>query len=89
MLTQPPKDTRQLPVEKKVLWPAVLVFENFPEGIMISEYARIRILALRVRWKMASSGANLVSDGKVDPPPRNSGCALAGFYGAFNYPCVI
>ena len=29
----------------------MVVFENFPDGIMISEYARIRILTLRVRWK--------------------------------------
>ena len=38
---------------KKVQWRGVLVFENFPEGIMhmISEYARIGILTLRVRWK--------------------------------------
>ena len=30
-----------------------LVLETFPEGIIISEYARIRILTmpLRVRWK--------------------------------------
>ena len=26
---------------KKVQWPGVLVFENFPEGIVISDYARI------------------------------------------------
>ena len=45
------KETRQLPVENKVQWPVVLVFDNFPEGIMISEYAQIRILTLRVRWK--------------------------------------
>ena len=36
---------------KKVQWPGVLVFENSPEGFMISEYARIRILTLRVQWK--------------------------------------
>ena len=40
---------------KKVQWPGatvgVLVFGNFPEEIMISEYAQIRILTLRVRWK--------------------------------------
>ena len=29
----------------------VLVFENFSEGIMISEHARIQILTLRVCWK--------------------------------------
>ena len=45
------RKARQLPVEKKVKWPGVLMFENFPEGIMIPEYARIRILTLRVRWK--------------------------------------
>ena len=36
---------------KKVQWPGLLVFGNFPEGIVISEYARIQILTLRVRWK--------------------------------------
>ena len=47
------KETRQSPVGKNVPWPGVLVFENIPEGIMIkfSEYARIRILTIRVRWK--------------------------------------
>ena len=51
MQIQLTKETRQSLVEKKVQWPGVLVFENFPEGIMISEYARIRILTLQVRWK--------------------------------------
>ena len=51
MRIQLAKETRKSPVEKKVPWPGVLVFENFPEGIVISEYARIRILTLRVRWK--------------------------------------
>ena len=37
MRIQLAKETRQLPVGKKVQWPGVLVFENFPEGIMISE----------------------------------------------------
>ena len=50
------KETRQPPVGKKVQWPGVLVFENFSEGIMISEYARIRILTLRVRWKYSRVG---------------------------------
>ena len=45
------KQTRQSPVGEKVQWPGVLVFETIPEGIMISEYARIRILTIRVRWK--------------------------------------
>ena len=45
------KETRQLPVENKVQWPVVLVFDNFPEGIMISEYAQLRILTLRVQWE--------------------------------------
>ena len=40
---------------KKVQWPVVLVFDIFPEGIMISEYARVRtlgqFLTLRVRWQ--------------------------------------
>ena len=51
MRIQLAKETSQLPVRKKVQWPEVLVFGKFPEGIMISEDARIRILALRVRWK--------------------------------------
>ena len=51
MQIQLAKETRQLPVEKKVQWPGVLVFDNFPEGIIISEYARIRTLTLQVRWK--------------------------------------
>ena len=51
MRIQLAKQTRQSTVEQKVQWPGVLVFENFPEGIMISENARIRILTLRVRWK--------------------------------------
>ena len=51
------KETRPMLVGKTVQWPGVLVFENLPEGItagasgMISEYARIRNLTLRVRWK--------------------------------------
>ena len=52
MRIQLAKETRQLSVEKKkVQWPGVLAFGKFPEGIMISENARIRILTLRVRWK--------------------------------------
>ena len=55
MRIQLAKETRQLqsPVEKKVhlQLPGVLVFEKFPEGIMISEYAPIRILTIRVHWK--------------------------------------
>ena len=51
MQIQLTKETRQLPGGKKVQWPGVLVFEKIPEGIMISEYARIRILTLPVRWK--------------------------------------
>ena len=51
MRIQLAKETRQSPVEEKVQCPGVLVFGNFPEGIMISEYAWIRILTLRVRWK--------------------------------------
>ena len=46
MRIQLAKETRQSLVGKKVLWPGVLVFEKSPEGIMISEYARVRILAL-------------------------------------------
>ena len=51
MRIQLAKETRQSPVGKKVQWPWVLVFETIPEGIMISEYARIRTLTLRVCWK--------------------------------------
>jgi hypothetical protein len=48
MQIQLAKKAGQSPVGKKGQWPGVLVFENFPEGIVISEYARIRILKLRV-----------------------------------------
>ena len=51
MRIQLSKETRQSPVGKKVQWPGASVFEKVPEGIMISEYARIRILTLRVCWK--------------------------------------
>ena len=51
MRIQLANETSQPPVGKKRQWPRVLVFENFPEGIMMSEYARIRILTLRVPWK--------------------------------------
>ena len=49
MRIQLAKETRQPPVDKKVLWPGVLGWgENLSEGIMImiSEHAQIRILAL-------------------------------------------
>ena len=46
MRIQLAKQTRQSPVEKKVQWPGVLVFEIIPEGIMISEYAQIHILTI-------------------------------------------
>ena len=49
MQIQLANETRQSPVEKEIQWPGVLVFEKFGEGIVISEYARIRILTLRVR----------------------------------------
>ena len=51
MRMQVAKVTSQSPVEKKVQWPGLLVFENVPEEIIISEYPRIQILTLRVRWK--------------------------------------
>ena len=51
MRIQLAKIARQLPVGKTVQWPEMLVFENFPEGIINSEYSRIQILTLRVRWK--------------------------------------
>ena len=56
MRIQLAKEKRQLPVGKKVQWPGVLVFGNFPEGIMISEDARIRIRTWRVRWKYPRVG---------------------------------
>ena len=62
------KTTRQLPAEKKVQWPGVMVFENYPERIMIYEYARIRIVTSAM--EISNSWANLVSDGKV-PFSRN------------------
>ena len=46
MQIQLAKETRQLLVEKKVQRPGALVFENFSEGIMISEHAQIQILTL-------------------------------------------
>ena len=36
MRIQLAKETRQSPVEKKVQWPEVLVFENFREGTVIT-----------------------------------------------------
>ena len=51
MRIQLAKETRKLSAGEKVQWPRVLVGDKFPEGIMISEYARIQILTLRVRWK--------------------------------------
>ena len=51
MRMQLAKETRQLPVGTKAQWPGVLVFENFPEGVMVFEYAWIRVLTLRVLWK--------------------------------------
>ena len=51
MRIQLAKEARQWPDGKTDQWPRVLVFGNVPEGIKIFEYARIRILTLRVRWK--------------------------------------
>ena len=51
MRIQLAKETRQSPVGKKLQWTGVLVFNKFPEGVVISEYAQIRILTIRVRWK--------------------------------------
>ena len=76
------KETRQSPVGNKVQWPGVLVFEKIPEGIMISEYARIRILTMGA-LEIAKSGANLVSDRKAEFS-RNLECALADFYGHYS-----
>ena len=49
MRIQLAKTTRQFPVGKKVQWHGVLVFEKFPEGIMICEYmyAQVRVLTLQ------------------------------------------
>ena len=54
---------RQLPVEKQVQWHGVLVCENFPEGIMIYEYARIQILTVQdlVQWKSPIVGPQIWS----------------------------
>ena len=51
MRIQLAKETRQVSVGDKVQWPGVLVLENVSEGIIISEYAWIRILTLRLCWK--------------------------------------
>ena len=56
MRIQLANEASQLPVETKVQWPGVALFANFSEGIMISEYARIRILTLHVRWKCPTVG---------------------------------
>ena len=74
MRIQLAKETTQSPVGEKVQWPGVLVFENFPEGIVISEYARIQILTLRVRWKWLRAG-------QIWSQIEKLGCALADFYG--------
>ena len=41
MQIQLAKETRNVPVGKKVQWHGMLVCESLPEGIMISKYARI------------------------------------------------
>ena len=46
MRIQLAKKAGQLPVEKNIQWPGVLMFGNFSEGINVSEYARIIILTL-------------------------------------------
>ena len=51
---------------KKTQWPGVLVVESFPKEVMISEYARIRILTLRVRWKQPRVGKNWSETEKLD-----------------------
>ena len=50
MWIQLAKETKQFPVGEKVQWPGVLVFESFPDGIMVlnSEYAQIQSLTLWV-----------------------------------------
>ena len=83
MRIQLAKQTRQSPVGKKDQWPGVLVFENSPEGIMISEYARIRILTLRVRWKSSRVG-QIWSQIEKFFLLRNLECGLADFYGHYS-----
>ena len=80
MRIQLAKKTRQLPVEKTVQWPVVLVFGTLPQGIMTSEYARIRII--RVRWKWPIVGQIWCQIEKLFSS-RNMGCALADFNGHF------
>ena len=79
MRIQLAKKTRQSPVGGKVQWPRVLVFETFPERIVISEYARIQILTLRVRWKYSRVGKSGLRQKSCFS--RNMECALADFYG--------
>ena len=83
MRIQLAKKTRQLPVGKKVQWPGVLVVGNFPEGIMISEKCSDSNSDITSALEIANSGANLVSDRKVDFS-RNLECALADFYGHYS-----
>ena len=56
MRIQLAKEIRHLRIENNVQWPGELVFKTFSEGIMVPEYARIRILTLRVRWKSSRVG---------------------------------
>ena len=83
MRIQLAKETRQLPVGKKVQWPGVLVFGKFPEGFRGNHDFRLCSDSnsdITSALEIAKSGANLVSDRKVDFS-RNLGCALADFYG--------
>ena len=61
MQTQLAKETSQLPVGKKssVAW-GVGNRNKFPQGIVISEYARVRILTLRVRWNSQEWGKSVL-----------------------------
>ena len=84
MRIQLAKETRQFPVGKTVQWPGVLVFENNPEGIMISEcICSDSNSDITSALEIVKSGANLVSDRKVGFS-RNLGCALADFYGHYS-----
>ena len=73
MRIQLAKETRQLPVGGKVQWPGVLVFEKFPEGIMISGWA-LSQLAVASRAP-ASAGP---WPGRPQARPEHGTCSTHG-----------
>ena len=86
MRTQLAKETRQPPVDKKVQWPGVLVFEQFSEGIMIMISKLICpdiSFDITSALEIAKCGANLVLDRKL-VFSRNLECALTDFYGQYS-----